>query len=434
MKTREIIILILLLAAGIFFTHVRTGRIHFDWEDYIALDWNAYTFEESGILEGPLPALLKVTNVHGSVEIVGTSEDRIVFTLKKKVWRRTEEKARQVAEKLHPVMTRDEASVSLSTNREEFRKRNFQTSFRITCPENMAVELRNSYGLAKVEAVGNCSIVNPHGQVVATDIRGEFELENSYEAVSLENIQSNCRLKSRHADVSAKSVEGEVMIETRHGRVELRRVQKNVRINAPHTPITGEDLSASVEIQNSYEPIFLARVGPVDIQARHSPIQAEEVRGDLRIRNDYARVDFGQVHGDVWISGRSLAIAGRDITAKEIYLSSAYEDIELSDFSGKTTIFISHGKVSLSPLPLVGPLEVRGEYSPILFFWPPGERYPLEAQTKNGDISWRLPEEIRIDEENSLSIVRAFTELADRPRILLVTTYSDIRIDEGSGR
>lgn len=434
MKAREIIVLILVLAAGIFITHAKTGKLHLDWEDYVALDWDAYTFEESGVIEAPLPALLKVTNAHGSVEIVGTAEDRITFTLKKKIWRRNGERARQVAENLHPIVRHNGDAIELSTNRSEFRKKNFETSFRITCPENTGVEVVNSYGPVKVEAVGNCVISNRHGQVAAKDVRGTLELENSYESVELENIQSSCRVKSRHADVRARSIQGETVMETSSAKIELRDIEKKVTITAPHTSVDGQNLPGGVKIQNSYAPITLIRVGPVDIQTRHSSVDADEVRGDLRIDNNYARIKLQDVQGNVWVSGKNLAMGGRSIVGEEIYVFSSYEDVELADFCGKTTVLVSHGKVLLSPLPLTGPLEVRCDYSPIVLYWPQEEKYPLEARTKNGEIHWRLPGKILIQEEDSLTTARAFVENGDRPRIFLSTTYNDIRLEERSPR
>ncbi len=434
MKAREIIALVLIIAAGIFFTHLKTGKLRFDLEDYVAFDWNAYTFEESGEIESPFPSVLNIINAHGSVEIEGVTGDKFTFTLKKKIWRRNEEKARQVALSLHPVIKRDGSTLYLSTNREEFKKRNFETSFLITCPENIEVKVRNSYGPVKIQRVGKSSIANRHGQVVARDIRGELSIENNHEAVELENIHSSCQLKSRHSDVTAKQVEGEMAIETSYAKIELQDIAQKVAIQAPHTSITGEDLPGAVEIENSYEKISLKRTGPVDIQTRHSPVDIEEANGDLRVRNDYGRVRLVGIRGNIWISGKNLAISGRSVVGQEIYLSASYEEVELMHFSGKATVLVSHGQLLLSPLPLIAPIEVRCDYTPIHFYWPSGENYPFEARTKYGDIRWMLPSEIQVNEENNLTTAKAYAELIEKPRIFLSTTYSDIRVEAGLAR
>jgi len=108
--------------------------------------------------------------------------------------------------------------------------------------------------------------------------------------------------------------------------------------------------------------------------------------------------------------------------------------VDLADFAGKTTIVLSHGNITLAPLALTGPIEVRSTYSPITFYWPGEGRYPVEAQTKSSDIQWNLPGSVSHEEKDSLTVVRAFPEVSDKPRILLSTTYGDIHFEKGPNR
>ena len=66
----------------------------------------------------------------------------------------------------------------------------------------------------------------------------------------------------------------------------------------------------------------------------------------------------------------------------------------------------------------------------IKFFWPENERYPLEAQVEQGDIQWKLDEEIDYQKDNGLSVLKAFLEEADKPSLFLSTTYGTIWIEE----
>lgn len=434
MKAKEIVLLIFIIAAGVLFYHAKTGKINVDWnlEDYIYLDFRQFTFEESQVIEPPFPCSLKVVNAHGNVEIQGTESEKITVTLEKKIWRRNEEEAKKIAEKLHPVVNKDDLAVILATNRDEFRKRNFETNFRITIPLNTNIDVKNSHGLVKASRVGNAAIHNLHGKVVASEVKGDLRIENSHEDIELEAIGSRCDLRTKHSTISAKLVEGEMAIEQSHGLIRLQKVAQKITIDGIHTEIEGEDLAGPLDIQNSYEKISLVRVGPTKIQGHHSTIEADEVNGNLEIRDNYESAKLSNVRGNLNISGKSLAVSGRNIVGEEIYVSSSHENVELIDFSAKTTVLSSHGDVILDPFPLTGSIEVRCEYSAITFYWPEGEQYPFEAQTKNGDIHWHLPGEISAEEKNSLSVVRAFLDLREKPRILLSTTYSDILIEPGS--
>ena len=431
MKAKGIILLFVIVAAGIFFTHVQTGKIDLEWDDFIAFDFNEYTYQETQVIEPPLPAALKVVNFHGEVEVMGAETDRITFVFEKTVWRRNEEKAKEVADRLHPVVTKGDANVTITTNRSEFKRRNFETNFRITVPAGLAVEVTNSYGPVKAERVGEVAVDNPHGDVTVTNIQGGALIENSYEDVKVSGLTSNCTIKSRHSDISLKEVTGEVNIDNSYGRVDLRNLSQRATITAPHAEIWLEDVAGPLEVRNSYEKISLRRVGPSRLEGSHSGVDAQVVNGNLEITDSYEPAVLKSVRGNLRINGEHVSVSAGDIVGETIYISTSYEDVNLTDFSGQTTVLLSHGDLSLAPLPLTGPLEVRATYSPIRLYWPGEYRYPVEAQTKSSEIYWNISGSITTEEKDSLTIVRAFSEVTDKPRILLSTTYGDIEFEKG---
>ena len=442
MKAKEIVLLIFIIVVGVFFYHAKTGKILFDWnlDELIGLDLEESTAQESQVIEPPFPPAFKVTNAHGDVEIQGTESDKITITLLKTAWRRNAEKAKEILDNLHLIIAKDERAVTLTTNRDELESRRkyfgvnrgFETAFRISVPLNMSVEVTNSHGLVRVAKVGKTTVRNPHGEIVASEVNGELQLENSYEDIRLSDIGSACQIKSGHSSIFVDGVQGELKIATSYGTVQLKKAAQKVVVDGSHTEVTGEDLSGPLDIQNSYEKISLVRVGPTKIEGQHSEIEADDANGGLEIRDTYESVNLNNIRGNLNISGNNLSISGKNVVGEEIYISTSYENVELSDFSGKTKVLQSHGDVVLDPLPLTGPIEVHGEYAPITLYWPAGEQYPLEAQTKNSEIHWRLPGEITVEEKDSLSVARAFLDLTGKPRIMLTTTYGDILFEPGS--
>jgi DUF4097 and DUF4098 domain-containing protein YvlB len=433
MKAREVVLLIFIIIAGVFFYHAKTGKIDWEWHlgDFFEWDQELFTYEETQAVDAPLPSLFKVVNAHGNVEIQGVEGGGISITMVKKIWRRTEEEASEIAGRLHAVVTKDDLAVTLSTNREEFKRRNFETDFRISLPLETAIDVTNRYGLVRAVRVASAAIDNSHGQVVVSEVPGNLMIVNSYEDVEIENIQSGCEIRSRHSNIQAAEIAGEMRIENSYGSIRLRDIGQKITIEAPHTEIRGEDLPGALDIQNSYEKIALLRVGPLKIDGHHSRIEAAEVNGDVIITDNYEPVTLSQVRGKVQVTGKSMSVSGKDIVGEEIYVSSSYEPIDLRDFAGKTTILLSHGELTLRPLALTGPVEARCDYTPIVFFWPGEELYPLEAQTKNSDIRWQVGGEISIEEKNGLTVARAFSGIQDKPRILLITTYNDIQVEKG---
>jgi hypothetical protein len=442
MKAKEIVLLIFIIIVGVFFYHAKTGKIYVDWnlDEFIGLDLEESTSQESQVIEPPFPPAFKVTNAHGDVEIQGTESDKITITLLKTAWRKNAEKAKEILDNLHLVIARDDQAVALTTNRDQLESRRryfgvnrgFETTFRISVPLNMSVEVTNSHGLVRVAKVGKTTVRNPHGEIVAAEVTGELQIENSYEDVKLSGLSSACQIKSGHSSIFVDTVQGDLRIDTSYGTVQLKKAAQKVVVDGSHAEVIGEDLSGPLDIRNSYEKISLLRVGPTKIEGQHSEIEADDVSGGLEIRDNYESVNLNNIRGNLNISGNNLSILGKNVVGEEIYISSSYENIELVDFSGKTKVLQSHGDVILDPLPLTASIEVQGEYAPITLYWPAGEQYPLEAQTKNSEIQWRLPGEITVEEKDSLSVARAFLDLKEKPRIMLTTTYGDILFEPGS--
>ena len=187
---------------------------------------------------------------------------------------------------------------------------------------------------------------------------------------------------------------------------------------------------ARSRIENSYEKIALYEVGPTKIIGHHSKVEVHGAQGYLDIKDNYSKVEANNIRGNFLVEGKNLGVLGKTIIGQEISITSSYRNVNLSEFSGKTTISLSHGDIVLEPSPLTHPIEVKGKYSSIRFSWPLQGRYPFEAWAKNGDIKWGLPDELSLEEENGISIIKAFLQEKDKPSILLSTSYGTIRIED----
>lgn len=430
MKVREFFLLLLIITVGVLFYHIHTGKLNFDfdWEDGFFFTYEEFVYEETQDLELPFPGELQVLNSHGEVYITGTDDNKITVTFTKRIRRRNEEQADDVARDLQMLIDRDEQKITLTTNRSEFRKKNFRTDFNIYLPAGADINVKNSYGLIKAKDIGKGFITNPHGKTRVYRASGDVIISNSYKDVEVSDLQAKCEIESRHAEVSAFNISGDTIISNRYGRIHLENCSRDVIMNGSHTKIYGERISGTSEIENSYAEVSLNQVGPIIILGNHSPIKIETLQGDLEIKNRYGKITLDDIDGSIDIDGKNLAVNGKTIQGESIYISTSYRDIDLKDFTGKTMIILSHGKLQLAPDPLTHTIEVRGSHSGIDFFWPEGEQYPLEAQTKGGDIEWSLADEPSVRVENGSSIIKAYMDRTDKPAIKLATSYGTIWI------
>jgi hypothetical protein len=432
MKAKEIILLILIVVGGVFLYYAQTGKLDvaFGIDGHFLFPLHQFKYEEYTKLQPPFPSRLQVINAHGNVEIQGADEQGMAISFQKKIWRRKEKQAKGVSDALKMSVQKDSNELLITTNRDEFRKRNFETSFIISLPKGMEVEVENSHGLVKVLNTGSTNITNPHGKVIVSQVQGEVVIKNSYEDVEIKNVQAGCRIESKHSTVSVSNVGGKAEVALTHGNVTLENISQEVKVEGSHSEVFGQNLSRASEITTSYEKVTLSNVGPAKIICRHSPVEVDGARDFVDITDNYSTVRVSNLQGNLIVDGRNLKIYGKKIVGQEISVASSYENIELADFSGKTTIKNSHGEIFLQPLPLTHPLEVKGEYANIRFYWPSGGKYPIEAKAKNGEIKWKLPVELSFHEENSFSTIKAFLEEIGAPSIFLSTSYGTIWIGE----
>lgn len=334
MKSREIVLLVLIIAGGFILTQERTGKIWPDWRagDFLFFDARAFTFQESKVVEAPLPATLRVVNAHGEITVEGAETDRITLTLEKIIRRRDEPEAREVADRLHATVTKDSLAVVIGANRDDFQRQNFDTNFRLTVPAGMALEVENSYGTVKVRGVSWAAVVNRHGEVDASGIGGSLKVESSYENVTVDGVRGACEIKSSHSDVLARRVDGGLTLDHSYGMVTLHNIAAKVLIEGPHSEILAEDIAGPVDVRNSYEQITLRRVGPAKVTGQHSDVEAAEVNGDLEVATEYAFVTASSVRGGLRVTGKSVGLSGNDVSGGEVYVSTSYEPVELSGF------------------------------------------------------------------------------------------------------
>ena len=432
MKAKEIILLILIIVVGILFHQLYTGKIdvYFDLDDDFVVISNEFDYEDYQELEPPFPALLQVENSYGDVEIQGTSAEKITVTLRKKIWRRKEDAAREIADELKMVIQEQADRLVISTNKDEFGRKNFKLSFKISVPMSMDVVVRNSYGSVEVFDLRNTDITNRNGEIHASNISGQLILNNSYKTIEVENIDADLELESHNSSVYVSKVKGKAHIVHRYGDIHLDDISGGVKVEGSHSEIYGENLAGPVELESSYKNITLIHVGPTKIKGYSSTIEVEGAEKLVDVKNDYGKVRVTSIDGDLVIEGKNLEVTGKSIVGDKIDITSSYRDIELTEFSGNTTIVLSNGEIVLDPYPLTHPIEVKGEYANIRLRWPLGKKYRFEAKVKDGEIEWGLPAEISVQEEDHTRTVTAFIQEKESPSIFLSTSYRTIWVEQ----
>jgi DUF4097 and DUF4098 domain-containing protein YvlB len=434
MKFREVFLVVVLILAGLIVYQVQTGHWNLDinWGDDFGGFGREYTTEETRTIDAPLPPAIEIVNGHGWVEVRGEDQADIQLTFKKVVWRKTDEEAKDVAGRLKYNLTTAADKLTLATNRDEFRKKNFETGFILTVPRTMIVQITNAYGAVRVEGVKQATVRNRHGEVYVSDIQGPCTLETSYEDLEAMKVQGECRITNSHADVRAVSVAGDLWIETSYARVRVEDAGQKADIRGSNIDVDARRVAGAVTVDTSYEKVFLSDVGPATVRARHTAVIAENVRGDLDVSTSYESVQASKIQGNFLVSANNSDVSATGVEGDQITIATSYENVILDDFSAEVTVVLRNGNVVLKPRDLKHGMDVRDEYGTVHLAWPAGETARLEARSKGGEVEWGLSEKPDVEQTNGVSLIKAFTANSGSPLIYLSTTYENIRIEAAS--
>jgi hypothetical protein len=432
MKAKEVFLLIFIILVGVSISLVYNEEfdIGWGWGEGWLFGYEEFVYEETETLEDISLNQLQIRNAYGSVEILGTDQNKITISFEKRVWRKDEADAKALADQLKMVIDQEGQTLTLTNNRQDFKNKKFETHYYIAAPVNLNVNITNSYGLVKVERVGATDISNRYGEVTASEVSGSLAIYNKYDEVNIEHAASDCLIEASNADINIRDVRGKVDIKNSYGKLALEEIAKEVTIRSPHCTIYGWNIAGDMDVENSYEKIELSDVGNVKIAGIQSPVEIDSAEGKIDINNRYSKVKLKNIRGNISIEGKNLGISGNSIQGETITIHSSYHDIELEDFSGNTSITLAHGNIYLTPSPLTHPLDIKGSYADIKFFWPESGKYPIDIQAKEGHIMWKLDAEVSYQKDNGLSEVKAFGEESGKPSIFLSTDYGTIWVEK----
>ena len=431
MRAREVFLALLIIFGGVFLYYAQTGRLNLDgegWDGLFGSRGEEFVFENSQEIPAPVPARLDIRNSHGAVEIEASGTGPVTILFRKRVWRKDKAAAQAVADGLKMIVNREGDRLVLSTNRDDFKRKSFETDFKIVVPAGTRVLVKNSYGPIKVRETGASELINSHGRISASAVAGGLVLRTSYEDVVVDGVQGDCRIDAPHGQVIVQNIQGDLLVENTYGSVRAEKAAKKLTISASHSEITAADIQGAAEIESSYETVRLSRAAEAKIRGSHCDVVLTGIKGAADVTGDHGNLTAEDIQGGLKVEGRDFGVTGRTIGGPEIRLQTTYQDVRLFDFSGPLTVSLGHGDLTLRPHDLSAPVDVRGSYCAVTLEWPAGVRAPFDGQTTSGSIVWDLAEKPSLQKSNGTSETKAFSDAAGKPGVMIVTSYGDIRV------
>jgi len=432
MKTREILLLILVILVGLAISVFYSGRIHFlefNWPKFL-VEGEPFSFEETKRIEPPLPELLAVNNPRGEVIVNPGESENIEIYWEKQVWARNEDEARRKAEKISLLTEKTASDLVIKPSQPEREKIRYRSNLRIMAPASLTLNVENSHGLVSLAGFKKAAVRNVHGQVKVSHLAGELLINNQHGDISLDDIGGPIEVFNRHGEIVILKASEKVKIEAGYGHLDIDEAAGGLEIKAEHLSVSGRKIKGPAVISTSYEPVDLKDIDSVRISNRYGLVRIDGARGEVTIENRYSPIEIANLEGNLFILGKNTRIRGQSIRCQVINIDTSYDNVELEDFEGETSIFIRHGNVSAQPVSLKFKFNFEGSYSSLRLLWPATEKASTEISVRYGKILWQLDEPVNQFESNGETILRAFWTEETLPLVRIKTSCGQVAINK----
>lgn len=340
MSAGDIFGVIFLLLLGTAFSHIhhrgwwRGGPITLGDEEIGCLFASEFEFSDDVDLEVTAPGPLALTNMRGDVSVRPAADNRLRIHATKKICAGSEREAREMAEKLLPLLVAEGAGYDFHWDTPMGSTGLLGADLKVEVPKGVAVRVSSR-----------------RGEVALSELQGEVRVESERGDVSLNGITGNVEVELRRGSVKADDIRGNVSVSGRGGDISFSRVNG----------------SASLEGEY-YGPIkFAAISGPARFVSRRTTFEAARIEGEMSV--DSGDLTLRGVPGDVTLLTRD-------------------KEIEINDVTGAVRVANRNGRVLVrAPKAPAGPIEIENERGSIELILPGDSGFRISASARKGDIT-----------------------------------------------
>lgn len=375
----------------------------------------SFTFDAAETVTVPAGTTIEVDNAFGGVNVRAGEPGQVKISLRKVVFRPTEELARTFADGIRMKADLQGTVLRVGTNRDEVENRaegrdvGFETHFELTVPPATAVTVRNEHGRVEVadaaaadvttsfdsvrveRVAGAARIQSRHGDVAASAIGGELSLVTRHGRVDVEDVQGRVTVDSQHGDVAAART-GALVVRATHGEVSVESVRGDLEVRGQHGPVSARDVTGAVTVEGTYGDARIERVGgDARVTVSHGGVDASDVTGGVTAEASFSGVTLARIGGPVQAKVSHGGVKARALE-QGAQITASGEDVEVEGFRGELRVEVERGGAVLIPAgALTDRVWVTATHGAVRLEVPAGSRFVLEASAEPGEVEVDVP-------------------------------------------
>lgn len=372
----------------------------------------SFTFSAEETRPLPAASTVEVENAFGAVRVAQAPAAELRVTLRKVVYRASEDAARTFADRVL-LQVETGAVTRVKTNRDDLERSDrdvgFETHMEVFVPAGTSVVVRNEHGRVdvadvaaadvsgsfepvRVERVGGAAEVRArHGNVYVSGVTGTLAVSARHGEVQLEDVQGACTLDVEHGDASLLRV-GSVRVQAAHGDLVLQDVRGDLEVTAHHASVRAEDVKGRATIETSLNPVEVRRVGgDTRLKVDHGGITASDIDGALTAEGSFEDLKLSRVAGPVDVRASHASLQASDLS-KGGRIAALGGEVRVERFAGALEVTAERATLDLQPAgPLTDAVIARTTFGDIRLRVPEGSRMLLEANASNGEVTVDVP-------------------------------------------
>ncbi|HQJ38397.1 MAG TPA: DUF5668 domain-containing protein [Bacillota bacterium] len=309
---------------------------------------------KDNISDGYNVKTLKVTNDFGEIKVLPADGNTIRLEADITVKCNDESKAREYARNSVEIIEGEVTELYPKTpyNWVKGDHARAQIDFVVYVPKGISLEARGSFGDIRAEGIeGECRIENKNGEIIASNISGDADIDNSFGDIEVNNIGGKADISNNNGEISADNIGGSAVIENHFGDIEAEKVGGDLKVVNNNGRIYVKEVRGKADLVNAFGDIGINRVdGGITVENKNGRIEAEDVAGNAQIKNAFGDIYYKSAsadNGDIYASTKFGSIdcdkplqikkEGQDTVAQGRLGTGQYK-IELETKNGSITI------------------------------------------------------------------------------------------------
>jgi DUF4097 and DUF4098 domain-containing protein YvlB len=199
-------------------------------------------------------------------------------------------------------------------------------------------------------------------------------------------------VNTNHGDIHITSIKAPVTVTANHGDIELSAITgpATAHINSGDSSISAHSIDGGISIQGRAQDVtFTDITGPVSMSGEFfGTTHLEHINGAIHFHTSRTDFQLSRLDGETEISGSGISA---DQALGPVVLTTSNRNVSLDRIAGDIAITNRNGTIDLTAAPALGNLTLEDRNGSIRTTLPEKAGFSVQAGTTNGNIDTELP-------------------------------------------